>query len=164
MKKFQVFLAFSASIIFSGLAFADIADDTGSAYRFGLPTDWKYAVANATPNNPDAVTYAKPAANSLTELNLSLSYNERVLVPGGSALDVQVFDHGGKRIYATHSATPQQFPPYLVRVPIKSEDAFPVKVAAALTSVIGHRFSETVEIAQPKNRTPGRYEIVMKMR
>jgi hypothetical protein len=88
---------------------------------------------------------AKTPAQNLT---LELTYSQRVLVPRGSLLAVQVSDAKSQPVFTRNIKTKTDAPPYTVVVPVKGSAVFPLTVKASLQSPVGHKFSRTVELAK----------------
>lgn len=68
----------------------------------------------------------------------SVSYRERLFVPDGSSLRVQI---GNGQSFSTLT---DGGPPYLVTIPIASVETYPVKITATLDSTYGHTLSGNI--------------------
>jgi hypothetical protein len=83
-----------------------------------------------------------------TSLRLTLTYSEKILVPKGSELKINVQDSTGQTIFSNKIKTDHDAPPYRVEVPLRKDISYPLIVDAELLSKIGHRFSEHVNIVR----------------
>ena len=91
-----------------------------------------------------------------TQIDLSVTYLVRLLVPAGSKLDLVAKGPGGT---VTRSMfTGRYGPPYAVSLPVGAEAQFPLEITATLHSAAGHVLRGKTEIAVMPQET---VEIVM---
>ena len=124
----------------------------------------------AKPASKPATTPAKPAAaagsaatvrdsdvtETRTQIDLSVTYLVRLLVPAGSKLDLVAKGPGGTVTRSIY--TGRYGPPYAVSLPVGAEAQFPLEITATLHSAAGHVLRGKTEIAAMPQET---VEIVM---
>lgn len=124
----------------------------------------------AKPASKPATTPAKPAAaagsaatvrdsdvtETRTQIDLSVTYLVRLLVPAGSKLDLVAKGPGGTVTRSIY--TGRYGPPYAVSLPVGAEAQFPLEITATLHSAAGHVLRGKTEIAAMPQDT---VEIVM---
>lgn len=124
----------------------------------------------AKPASKPTTTPAKPAATAgsaatvrdsdvtetRTQIDLSVTYLVRLLVPTGSKLDLVAKGPGGTVTRSIY--TGRYGPPYAVSLPVGAEAQFPLEITATLHSAAGHVLRGKTEIAAMPQET---VEIVM---
>lgn len=124
----------------------------------------------AKPASKPVATPAKPAATAgsaatvrdsdvtetRTQIDLSVTYLVRLLVPAGSKLDLVAKGPGGTVTRSIY--TGRYGPPYAVSLPVGAEAQFPLEITATLHSAAGHVLRGKTEIAAMPQET---VEIVM---
>lgn len=122
------------------------------------------------PASKPVATPAKPAATggsaatvrdsdvteTRTQIDLSVTYLVRLLVPAGSKLDLVAKGPGGTVTRSIY--TGRYGPPYAVSLPVGAEAQFPLEITATLHSAAGHVLRGKTEIAAMPQET---VEIVM---
>ncbi|WP_336097785.1 hypothetical protein [Roseovarius sp. CH_XMU1461] len=91
-----------------------------------------------------------------TQIDLSVTYLVRLLVPAGSKLDLVAKGPGGTVTRSIY--TGRYGPPYAVSLPVGAEAQFPLEITATLHSAAGHVLRGKTEIAAMPQET---VEIVM---
>jgi hypothetical protein len=119
----------------------------------GSITEGTSAVSGARPKQPLRAyarqnSDARKAADSENLLRLELGYVYDIIVPRGSTLSVTVQDASGKTVGECEMKTAADAPPYVMDVPLNVSAVYPLTIHATLQSSLGHKFSDTQQIAR----------------
>lgn len=153
-----------------GSAIAATADEVDAPATPVKPVTQAGSKSAPRPASKPAAKPAKPAATTgsaatvrdsdvtetRTQIDLSVTYLVRLLVPAGSKLDLVAKGPGGTVTRSLY--TGRNGPPYAVSLPVGAEAQFPLEITATLHSAAGHVLRGKTEIAVMPQET---VEIVM---